>query len=542
MKSYRYTVHAIVFYAALLFVLGNGPLQSGPLQAETKTDMVKTTKGPVSGLKVDGLQIFKGIPYAKPPVGDLRFAPPQDAEPWTEPLKCEAFGPMPPQPAGLNADGSEPVMSEDCLTLNVWAPESARPGSKLPVYMFIYGGAYTAGASSIPLYDGANFAKSGVVFVSLNYRLNALGFLASRETLKQYGTTGNWGHLDQIKALEWIRDNIAAFGGDPDNVTIGGESAGSFSCSALVLSPLARGLFHKAILESGTILSVPSSNTYGRGDLERSINQSLRLGESFGVKSDDAEGLAAFRAADAATMAQMCLFNVDFINIMAYFFMPVFDGRVLPENPRLALEKGEFNQVGLLFGFNKDEGSIFIPRPVAESQYQALATYMYGSDLAGEYLAAFPVDAENTPQERARELISLAFFQAEMKTLADALVKHGRRDVYGYYFSYALPEAMKNGLGARHGAEMAYAFKNLAAGGLSDPTPDQQKLAEEVHTRWVNFIKNGDPNKGTATPSKVAWPRYEPESGAMLRLDTEVKAEPMPGRPEIEFVQTLSAR
>ncbi|MHB9296596.1 hypothetical protein PilKf_02369 [Pillotina sp. SPG140] len=196
-----------------------------------------TRNGPIEGLEADGIYAYKGIPYAKAPVGDLRFAPPQDVEPWTTVLDCTKYGPLTVQLADnpfLAVENAN--QSEDSLSLNVWTPAAPGATDKLPVYVYIHGGGFGNGSGNETTFDGTSFAKNGVVTVTINYRLGTLGFFASQETYKQYGTTGNWGLLDQIKALEWIRDNIANFGGDPSQVTIGGESAGSWSVSALIES------------------------------------------------------------------------------------------------------------------------------------------------------------------------------------------------------------------------------------------------------------------------------------------------------------------
>lgn len=280
---------------ALLMFCAFLPAQA--YSAETALVETRTHSGSVVGILSDDIAIFRGIPYAAPPVGELRFAPTKPVAPWTEPLDCTEFGATAVQKEARNGL----PMREDCLTLNVWTPalpKTGETGEKLPVYVYIHGGAYAQGSGSDPLYDGTAFAKRGIVAVTINYRLNVLGFFASKETLSRYGTTGNWGHLDQIEALKWIRENAASFGGDPDRVTIGGESAGSYSVSALMLSPLAEGLFQGAILESGTILALGGSSFYSKGSPERSAEVFRMMSWLFEAR-DDADGLAKMRAADA---------------------------------------------------------------------------------------------------------------------------------------------------------------------------------------------------------------------------------------------------
>jgi para-nitrobenzyl esterase len=276
----------------------------------------------------------------------------------------------------MSLDSTE--QSEDCLMLNIWTPSEPKKDGKLPVYVFIHGGGYASWTGNDKTFDGTSFAQNGVVAVTINYKLSTLGFFASNETYKQYGTTGNWGILDQIKALEWVRDNIEDFGGDPAQVTIGGESAGSWSVSALILSQLAEGLFRGAIMESGTILSIQSL-TSSRGDLQKSIEVSQALADIFGA-SDTAAGLKLLHQTDPYVLNYLSPFIPDQTAAKSPFFMaPVFDDTVLPKDPVVALREGNFNRVNLLIGFNHDEGTLFIPPTTDNSFYEA-----YGFRMVGE--------------------------------------------------------------------------------------------------------------------------------------------------------------
>jgi para-nitrobenzyl esterase len=491
--------------------------------------------GDVAGIEEGGLRVFKGIPYAEPPVGDLRFAPPRKIGPWTSPLDASKFGSAAIQLAS-NISSIEQPMSEDCLTLNIWAPANSGKNAKLPVYVFIHGGGYAVGSGSEALFGGASFARQGIMAVNLNYRLNAMGFFASQTTFDRYGTTGNWGHLDQIMALEWIRDNIAAFGGDPDNVTIGGESAGSFSVSALILSPLARGLFHGAIMESGTILGAATSSYYAKCDLERSIEVGRMLSSVFHAK-DDAEGLAELRRVDAGVLARLTEFSLDNTHLVPFFLIPVFDGKMMPKDPRKALRDGDFNKVRLLWGFNADEGSIFLPASTTESSYAVLATIAYGSDKARAVLERFPVDADNPAFQRARQLLGYTYFSVDMKAFGDAMAGQ-EVDVYAYLFAYVSPENAAAGIGASHGMVLPYFFDNLPIRGLEGP--EHRALADEMHMRWVNFIKTGNPNQNAGQPAKTVWPKYDPQSPKVMRFDTPVTVEPLPHKEDMEFLKSLS--
>jgi len=503
----------------------SAPVQT-PEPEEQQKVRTQTPCGPVEGVQADGISVYKGIPYAAPPVDDLRFAPPQDVTPWTEVLDCTEFGPIAVQDKAQ--EGSS--MSEDCLSLNIWTP--AKSGhEKLPVYVWIHGGGFAQGSGAQDLYDGTNFAKDGIVVVTINYRLNALGFLATQETYDEYGTTGNWGLLDQIKALEWVRDNIEAFGGNPDQVTIGGESAGSYSVSALVVSPLAEGLFQNAIMESGSILGLPGNSYYGRGDLQRSIEVSNMLSYTFGA-ADNAAGLERLRAADPDILAQMAPMGMDFTFTQAFLMTPVYDGYVMPTDVYGALQNGQINDVNLLWGYNGNEGSIFVPEDTTEERYEMLVSRMYGYGNMKNVVNRFPVDAQNTSGQRARDTLAYGMFSAVMKPFGDAVAEKGNQ-VYAYQFNYVTEENEKNGLGAHHGSEIAYAFDNL-----DNPDAGQQKLAEEMHARWVNFIKTGDPNEGDV-PSGVQWPAYDQAGSQMLIFDTTVTAGEMTGKEDIEFMEDV---
>jgi para-nitrobenzyl esterase len=518
-------IATLLLGAAFLAVLA----ESAPAEEAVR---LKVAGGAIRGVQEGNIQVYKGIPYAKPPLGELRFAPPEDAEPWDGERDCTRFGPQCFQ-SPLFA-GPEPF-SEDCLTLNVWTPAKPGEDAGLPVYVFIHGGGFAAGSGSFPWYDGTSFAKKGVVAVTFNYRLGALGFFASRETLKQYGTTGNWGLLDQIKALEWVRDNIAAFGGDPGKVTIGGESAGSFSVSSLMTSPLAKGLFRGAIMESGSVPSLPALSFYARSDLQKSIKVSSILSDLFEA-GDDADGLAKMRKADAETLAHLCVFNADQTAI-PFFLTPVLDDKVLPEAPLGAMTSGNFAKVNLLLGFNNDEGNLLIPDGADEGACRALITRVFGGQKALRVLDRFKADARHTFLQRTRQLVTYGIFSAGMKRFADIAAGAGI-DVYLYKFKYVTPEAGRRGLGATHTAELPFVFNTLASAGLSGP--EAEKLADETHTRWANFIKSGDPNVGENLPSGVKWPKYDPKEAEVLYLDETITSGPLEDKENIDYIADLT--
>ncbi|MDR0622752.1 MAG: carboxylesterase family protein [Deltaproteobacteria bacterium] len=526
---------ALVFLLAAVAALAAWPTWA----ADGGKVSVDTPLGPVVGFTAGRVQVFLGLPFAEPPVGELRFAPPKDAKSWTEPREAFRPGPMAWQvpmamfQASVAPDKAFPGYSEDCLNLNVWAPVGTKAGDKLPVYVFVHGGGYGMGSGSQDLYDGTNLAKEGIVVVTFNYRLGALGYFSSQETLRQYGTTGNWGTLDQIKALEWVRDNIAAFGGDPAKVTVGGESAGSFSVSALILSPKAKGLFRGAIMESGTILALPTF-LLTRGKLDLALNLNAIMGSVFQA-TDDAEGLAKLRAVDPGLLARLTPFGFDFTKPSFFGLAPVKDGSVLPLDPEKALAEGQGQKVKVLMGFNHDEGSLFVPTGSDDQVYLDTVDFILGLDGAKAFWERFPIDKDHSAVERTREALGYAFMSSNMKRFADL---HSRfDDVYFYNFNYVTLASGKLGLGASHASELPFVF------GLDIPLVTSSKaektLSDDMRLRWINFIKNGDPNEGAAAPSKVTWPKYDPASPRIIAFDKTVTAGPLPDTDNLDFVANI---
>ena len=503
------------------------------LAGSTVSVTVKTPLGDVQGLSDGEVAVFKGIPYAKPPVGELAYAPTQPVEKWDGVLDATKFGPIASQMPGAPGVGDLSVSDAGCLTLNIWAPATARAGDALPVYVFIHGGAYALGAGSCSTYDSTSFARDGIVAVTFNYRLNAQGFLATRATYEKYGTTGNWGHLDQIEALKWVRDNIASFGGDPGKVTIGGESAGSFSVSTILLSPLARGLFRAAVMESGSIFSAAKIWYNTAGDLDRCIEVGQEILRLFDTP-DTGTGLTRLRALDPMLLTSVTDCSRNMTGYQRYFLMPTFDGYVLPRDPRRALQEGQFNKVNLLWGFNTNEGSMFVPEDQTELTYRRSVIHSAGYDAGQKILERFPVDEAHSATERLRQFMGYSFLATPgLKLFADRMSEAGMK-VWGYNFNYVSAENAKAGLGAPHAEEMAYIFRTHS-GAVNE---DQKRLTDEMHNRFVNFIKTGDPNGELSTPSGADWPQYK-TNGALLQFDKEVKAVDFPGLDDMNFMQEV---
>lgn len=501
----------------------------GPLTWPT----VATEYGPVRGVNENGVSVFRGIPFAQPPVGQLRFAPPKNPQPWTAPLDCAAFPNVPVQ----ESDTSPYQQSEDCLYLNIWAPENAR-GKSLPVLVFIHGGGYSFGHASNSLYDGRRFALDGVVQVNVAYRLNALGFMPILEAGQESGYAANIGTLDQIQALKWVKENIASFGGDAGNITISGESAGAFSVASLVLSPLAKGLFNRAIMQSGNTLGQNVMMPKAKGDLDLAVAHANEFARSLSALNQDGQAsLEKLRALSARELSRGSYLSMDFTRPSPYHFFTVFDGRVLPENPYQALVEGRVNEVPILTGFNTDEGTMFIPDGTTVEQYKEILRGTFG-ERADEVFDRYPVDINHTATERARDIIRMGLRMGG-DLMAEVFSGRGQ-DVYCYQFDYSLPELDQKGLGTMHALELPFVFDTLSVMGpwFSETAPRDLSFQKTVHTYWLNFIKTGDPNQGQAVA--VHWPKYTRRDKMILILDEVSREAVSPGYEDVDYFSKLS--
>ena len=461
------------------------------------TGAVTVEQGQLTGLVTgDGqVEVYAGIPYAQPPVGDLRWREPRDPEPWEGVFAADHFAPMAMQPQNGQIydslaqiigyhdyeisldDNFRDAVSEDALYLNIWKP--AGEAEKLPVLVFIHGGALQTGQPWYADYSGEGLARKGVIVVNMGYRLGVFGFLADEELAAESpnATTGNYGLLDQIKALEWVQKNIAAFGGDPDNVTIAGESAGSACVSALCVSPLARGLFRRAIGESSTVTAPQPAHSF------RSLDQALETGqatkERFDVSSVD-----ELRKVDAKTLATAADTNHHI----------TVDGYVLPRTPYEAYRLGEHNEEALLHGFNAYEGTPFILFANANlKNYEQKIRASFG-DYADEVLALYPVSTDAEAKASFTDIYSAATFTYGHYCWTRQAAALGE-PVYEYYFT------KDNGrLGAWHSGEEVYCYGNIpAASRLYDES--DRALSESMSSAWANFARSGDPN----FPELPAW-------------------------------------
>ncbi|MFI5098616.1 MAG: carboxylesterase/lipase family protein [Candidatus Acidiferrales bacterium] len=481
--------------------------------AANPADEVKVETGKLQGTTNEdhSVRMFKGIPFAAPPVGDQRWKAPQPAANWSGVRQADKFGSACLQ---TNVFGDiyfrDAQPSEDCLTLDIWIP--AKPAStKIPVMVWFYGGGFVAGSASEPRYDGENLAKKGVIIVNANYRLGVFGFFSYPELSKESGhnASGNYGLLDQVAALQWVVKNIAAFGGDPRNITIAGESAGSLSVSALMASPLSRNLFQKAIGESGAFFpSGPSAGMQLKAVVETE-QSGVKFAESVGAKS-----LAEMRAKPGDELLQAAAKQN-----RGFGFGPNIDGYFLPTNVLTVYTEGAQSHVPLLAGWNADEGKMFVllapQKPTAKS-FAELVQARFG-DQAADFLKLYPASTDQEALLSAEALGGDDFIAFSTWKWIDMQAKTGNAPVYQYHFEQVpavKPGAMIGPLpaavaGSRHACEIEYVFETLKSQAGVPWTDEDFKVSDAMASYWVNFAKTGNPN-GTGLPD---WPKYDRKDG-----------------------------
>ncbi|HEY1678200.1 MAG TPA: carboxylesterase/lipase family protein [Candidatus Sulfotelmatobacter sp.] len=466
--------------------------------ASPSAPQIKTLAGVVEGKDDGTVRSFLGIPYAQPPVGDLRWKPPVPAAKWDGVRKATEFGQhcLQGNPFG-DMVTRDPGGSEDCLSLNVWVPSN--PSSKkLAVMVWIYGGGFVAGTTSEGRQDGAHLAQQGVIVVSMNYRLNIFGFFVHPELAKEspHGAAGNYGLMDQLLALHWVHDNISAFGGDPNNVTIFGESAGSFSVSAQMASPLAKGLIDKAIGESGAAFSRSGLSFDSLAAREEKDTKLVK--EKLGVST-----LTELRALPAEKLLEV----FGKAGPDAFDFGPDIDGYFLPESVPDIFAAGKQNDVPLLAGWNHDEGSFEIEynpqKPTAENM-KAMAEKDFG-DKAPQFLKLYPTDTAEKTMRSAMDYAGDKFIALSTWAWIEAQSKTGKHPIYRYRFDMAPPlPGKKWAPTAYHSAEIEYVFGQLDSKAGVPWRSEDRALSEQMMKYWSNFAKNGDPNG----PGLPKWPKY----------------------------------
>ena len=483
-------------------------LALGAVAAQGQSGTVKTDAGSVRGVVAQGIESFKGVPFAAPPVGELRWRAPQPVKPWSGVRMANAYSsdcmqvPFPSDAAPL---GTKP--SEDCLYLNVWRPAGTHTGDKLPVMFWIYGGGFVNGGSSPEVYDGSKFAAKGVVFVSANYRLGRFGFFAFPELTRENpdGMLGNYGFMDQIAALQWVQRNIAAFGGDASNVTVLGESAGGFSVHMLLTSPLSKGLFTKAIIESGggrTNLGGERyvSTTLPNGPVSaESIG--LEFARSVGITGNGKAALEALRKLPAEAVRG----NLNMATMSQPGYAgPMIDGRIVVADPQTVYLSGAGWHVPLLIGTNSlDIGFGFQP-----SKEALFAEFGENRDKA---MAAYDPTGKGS-LEAVRYMVNMDRFMVEPARFVASVFASEGEPAYIYRFGYVAQSMRKQWPGAPHATEIPFAFDTVAAKYGSSLAPQDEAMARAMLSYWVSFAKTGDPSTGNA----VAWPRYTPETNMVM--------------------------
>jgi para-nitrobenzyl esterase len=475
---------------------------------------VKTSNGTLQGvIEASGIHSFKGIPYAQAPVGDLRWKEPQAPKSWTGVRRADHFGPQAMQRAVYSDMMFRSAgKSEDCLYLNVWTPAKSAK-EKLPVLVYFYGGGFMAGDGSEYRYDGESLAKKGIITITINYRLGIFGFFAHPELTKEslHHSSGNYGLMDQHAALVWVQKNIAAFGGDPDKVTIGGESAGSMSVSSQVASPLSKGLFRGAIAESGACLG-------------NSSPKPLVDAEQTGVKfaqTTSATSLADLRKIPADKLMEMAADTHFPVTVDSYFF---------PEMPQAIFDAGKQMHVPLLAGWNSaevDYHSVLGNDSTTIKNYKSALQKLYG-DKADAVFKAYPAATDADVPQAATDLAADRFIAFATWKFTDVQSRTSGKPVYRYLFSQKRP-AMTNGqsngnqMGASHASEIEFALGNLATNKVYAWTPEDYKVSEQMQTYFANFVKNGDPN-GNGLPQ---WDKLDSANPKTMVIDANSQLTPV---------------
>jgi para-nitrobenzyl esterase len=486
--------------------------------AYSQIQTAKVTGGEVQGIVTEGISIFKGIPFAAPTAGDLRWKAPAPVQPWTGVKKADAFGPACMQPP--NSQGNTSPVSEDCLYLNVWTP-AKESAEKIPVIVWIYGGGFSGGSTSISMYDGMGFAKKGVVLVSVAYRVGPFGFLAHPELSRESGKgSGAYGLLDMIAGLEWVKQNIARFGGDPSKVTIFGHSAGGMAVNMLAASPVAKGLFHRVICMSGG--SFAPLQTSNQGGIGMGI-PALALAESSGEAFLKKLGVADIKAARALSAEDV---QKGAGGGMGGGFRPAADGYVIPSDLYSLYQAGRFNDTPILIGHTSDELGSFGGRGnMSVAQFESQIKSQYGPH-ADAILSVYPHSTDAEAAKSSKGLSRESTFSWSTWTWARMQTQNGKGNAYEYYYDYHAPDVDGSG----HGSDVPYAFQTLSGGRGGAPKPEDLKLSDLISSYWVNFAKTGDPN-GAGLPK---WPAFTDSNPQSMVFDATPSARPLPNLDKLK--------
>ncbi len=488
--------------------------------------VVQTDAGLVEGVRTGGLSIYKGIAFAAPPVGSLRWREPQPVNSWTGVRKADKFGPACMQ-TGVSMPGETPAaVSEDCLYLNIWTP-ARNADARLPVMVWIYGGGFSNGSASMPLYWGDCLARKGAVVVTFGYRVGPFGFLAHPELTREspHHSSGNYGLLDQIAALQWVQRNIRAFGGDPGCVTIFGQSAGAASVSIMMASPLAKGLFQRAIGQSGGVFEpLQLAPNYLLANAER---EGEAYAASLGVHS-----VAELRALPASELLKGKAGEISH---------PVIEPYLLPESPYNAFVESQQNDVPILIGSNADEARSLVPDPktIKASTFTADIARRWGP-LPQQLLTAYPHATDEEAVKARLDLERDLRFGWDVWAWARLEATKGRSSVYYYHFAHKPPfpkGSVYEGWGASHYADLWYMFEHLDQESWRWSTADK-KLADVMSSYWVNFAKSGNPN-GAGLPR---WPEFTSTHNSVLYLNDPTYTDGVPNLKTLEVFDAVYAQ
>ncbi|GGG48462.1 esterase [Croceivirga lutea] len=522
------------------YILGLVVLLGVTISAQESTPKVKTELGVIRGVQEDGVDSFKGIPFAAPPVGEFRWRAPQPLSPWEGELDATEYGANCAQSGWGGAPGTiSEGSSEDCLYLNVWKPADVNSGANLPVMVWIHGGGFVGGSGSGAGIAGDEFAKKGVVLITINYRLGRLGHFAfpalSAEHPEEH--KGSYAYMDQIAALQWVQKNIAAFGGNPDNVTIFGFSAGGVSVHSLMTIPDAKGLFHKAISESG---GARDGVLTGRPIREENASPfypvsaetiGINFAKKHGIDGTDADALAKLRALPVEEIVDSGQ-ETDGEGGPRIYSGPILDGKLVTETAESAYNAGRQMQIPLMIGSNSAEiGGGFVNNSKTKEELFSL----FG-DFKEEAKAAYDPDGTKDFEEVITKFNTDWVWGEPGRFAARAFAEKGE-PTFIYHFGF-VPEPMKERMkyGAGHGSEVGYVFNNLdARWGNPETTPEDKKVAEIMNGYWVNFAKTGNPN-GDGLPN---WPVYTKNAGEIMdiQLDGEAVGKPDPRKARLDVVE-----
>jgi para-nitrobenzyl esterase len=492
--------------------------------AKPESNSIKVEGGLISGIPDSSGNIYsyKGIPFAAPPVGELRWKEPQPVIPWEGVKKCDAFGASPmqgvPKPFGPWSEEylipKQPI-SEDCLYLNVWTG-AKKSDEKRPVIVWIYGGGFVSGGTAVPIYDGEAMAKKGIVFVSVNYRVGIFGFFSHPELTKESGhhASGNYGLLDQIAGLKWVQKNISAFGGDPSNVTIAGQSAGSMSVNCLVASPLCKGLINHAIAESGA--SFVTGQMGGTMLLAKAEEAGSKLAQDLNATS-----LNDLRKINADTLFEKA----------KGMFRPIVDGYVLPQSIAEIFNAGKQNDVPVLTGWNQDDAVIF-GKPKTADELKQDIKQQYGAD-AEKILQYYPASNDDEAAKSQANLSRDNIFGIQNYSWGNVQNEKGKAPIYLYRFTRKLPATGEYAhFGAFHTGEVAYAYNNLNFVHRCPWEAVDYKLADDMSSYWANFAATGNPN-GKGLPE---WPAYSTKDNMIMILGEHIEAKQLPDKTALDLL------